>query len=330
MGVLKEAVETHGIQLKNGGQMTIMDAIQANWGKVEKVMPKHMSSERLFQLVISTIDHEPKLAQCPIETVLSCVMKCSALGLEPSSVDGLGRAYIIPYKNHGRLEATFMLGYKGMIDLARRSGEIKDISSRAVYEGDDFICEFGLDEKLKHIPHATERTPDKLTHVYMVAHFKDGGHYMDVMTKAEVDAVRKQSPAGKNGPWVTHYEEMAKKTIIRRGFKYLPVSVEAQMGAESDETDGGFVDMFTVDAQVIPTENAASLETDEKPALADDMIEPNAEPKQTDDGASDKARERHAVCRSCGNVWEHLAPDAQPSDITLMCCENPDYIIEEC
>jgi recombination protein RecT len=246
MGQLAQA--TSGQQLQAAGktaQHGIADMLKTAWPRIQAVMPKHMSSERMYQIALSAINTTPKLAECSPATILSCVMKCSALGLEPSAVDGLGRAYILPYRSKQGMQAQLILGYKGMIALARRSGEIKDISARAVYEGDEFNYSFGLDEKLNHRPAAREHEQgEKPTHVYMVAHFKDGGHYMDVMTAQEVEAIRKRSKAANNGPWVTDYEAMAKKTVIRRAFPYLPVSVEAMNAAASDDTDGGFVDQL--------------------------------------------------------------------------------------
>ena len=217
--------------------------LDASWPRIAAVMPKHLSPERVYQVAISAYKTTPKLAECDPATVLSCLMQCTALGLEPSAIDGLGRAYLIPRKNKaGRMEATFLLGYKGMIDLARRSGELTDISARAVREGDFFEYQYGLDERLVHVPSAEPMDDRPITHVYCVAHFKDGGHYMDVMSRQEVDAVRKRSQASSNGPWVTDYEAMARKTVIRRAFPYLPVSVEAQRAAATDDTTPRFVD----------------------------------------------------------------------------------------
>ena len=96
-----------------GGEMVsadkaIANCIQRQWKKIEAVMPKHLSSERLYQLTVSAVNQTPRLMECDIKTLLSCVMRCSALGLEPSAVDGLGYAYILPYKNGKthRMEAT--------------------------------------------------------------------------------------------------------------------------------------------------------------------------------------------------------------------------------
>lgn len=247
MGAL---AETKKVQAIARPQTTFKDILQQEWHKISAVIPKQVSQERMFQLAVSAYNQTPELAKCTPVSVLSCILKCAALGVEPSAVDNLGRAYILPYNNRktGHTEAQMILGYKGMIDLARRSGEIQDISARAVYEGDFFEYEFGLNEQLKHIPaQDNERTPNKLTHVYMVCHFKDGGHYIDVMTRSQVDAIRNRSKAGSSAysPWSTDYEAMACKTVIRRAFKFLPVSVEAQKAAATDEATPTISNLFT-------------------------------------------------------------------------------------
>lgn len=308
MGQLAQA--TQGQQLQAAGhtaQNGIADMLKHAWPRIQAVMPKHMSSERMYQIALSAINTTPKLAECSPATLLSCVMKCSALGLEPSAVDGLGRAYILPYRSKQGMQAQLILGYKGMIALARRSGEIKDISARAVYEGDEFDYSFGLDEHLSHKPAARDhKDGEKPTHVYMVAHFKDGGHYMDVMTFQEVEAIRKRSKAANNGPWVTDYEAMAKKTVIRRAFPCLPVSVEAQSAAASDETSGGYVDQLSFDP-IMPA--------DEESARKDVLeVVQDTEPKGL----------LKAVCKSCGTSID-VAADASLEDVmTNMppCCEK--------
>lgn len=316
MGALTKAAAGKGMAQQQG--KSLQDVIRSQWGKIEAVMPKHLSSERLYQITVSAINKDPKLAECDVPTLLSCVMKCSALGLEPSAVDGLGRAYILPFYNSKarKMEATFILGYKGMIDLARRSGEIESIASRAVYEGDEFEYEFGLDEKCRHIPHAIERTPDKLTHVYVVAKFKDGGYYLDVMTKAEVEAIRKRSKAKDSGPWVTDYEAMAKKTVVRRAFPYLPVSIEAQGAASADETSGGYEGALGY-APIITEEEQGPDEAPDAPIM-------ELEAEVVENGASDQLRK--AACTFCGNVKENITQDCTLDDLNAFaCCERPHY-----
>lgn len=230
------------------------DGIQAllrrNWDRIASVMPKHMTSERLFQLSVSAINQTPKLAACTPVSLLSCVMKCSALGLEPSAVDGLGRAYILPYGN----QATFILGYKGIIDLARRSGQLKSIHAQAVYEGDEF--DFWEDEEGQHFKFRPARDiphdKDHLTEVYMTAHLLDGGLVFERMTVAEVEAIRKRSRAKNNGPWVTDFEAMALKSVIRRAARYLPMSTQAQEAVAADEQTPDYSGVLDPVLEVVP------------------------------------------------------------------------------
>ena len=258
MGQLAQA--TQGQQLAAARpQDGIQRMLTKAWPRIAAVMPKHMSSERLYQLAVSAINQTPKLAECSAPSLLSCVMKCSALGLDPSNVDGLGRAYILPFFNRkvGGYEATFILGYKGIIDLARKSGQLKSIHAQAVYRGDTF--EFLEDEEGQHFKYRPNmdapHTPDNLTDVYVSARLLDNGLVFEHMTKAEVDAIRKRSKSANNGPWVTDYEAMALKTVIRRAARYLPMSTEAQQAVAADETTPAYPDVFSpiVEQPVVAT-----------------------------------------------------------------------------
>lgn len=221
-------------------QKDFKSLLNANWEKIASVMPKTASPDRLMQLAISSYNQTEHLAECSTVSVLSCVMKCAALGLEPSAVDGLGRAYILPYRNKktGTYEAQFIMGYRGMIDLARRSGQIESISAHVVREGDEFEYEYGLDERLRHIPSRAPKEGREITHAYCVAHFTDGGHFFNVITSEDIAEARKasQSGASKFSPWANWPDQMAMKTAVRRAFPYLPVSIEAQQAAMADET----------------------------------------------------------------------------------------------
>lgn len=247
-------------------QQNMKNLLERSWPRIVAVIGNNLSPQRLYQMYVSTINREPQLANCSVESVLSCFMKCAALGLEPSNVDGLGRAYILPYGNKnyrtGQKEATLIIGYKGMIDLARRSGQIRDISARAVHEGDEFAYSYGLNEDLRHVPCAK---PGKLTHVYMIANFKDGGHYFQVMNADEIEAAAKRSPSyGKAvSPWKSDYEAMAKKTVIRRAFPYLPVSVEARDAAASDDQTPDYSDVFRPLPTVTADDSPVDVSVDE-------------------------------------------------------------------
>ena len=198
-------------------------------------LPKHMTSDRLARIALTEVRKTPALGNCDQASFLGAIMQCAQLGLEPGSA--LGHAYLLPFENRkkGITEVQFILGYRGMIDLSRRSGQILSIEARAVYSADKFHVALGLNPNLTHEPdwEAEDRGP--LRFVYAVAKLRDGGTQFEVMSRSDVEKVRQKSRAGQSGPWVDHYEEMAKKTVIRRLFKYLPMSIEMASAVEQDE-----------------------------------------------------------------------------------------------
>lgn len=211
-------------------------------------MPKHMTADRMMRIALTEIRKVPALGKCNVESFMGSIMQCAQLGLEPGSA--LGHAYLLPFgsgkASDGKANCQLIIGYRGMIDLARRSGQIISLTARSVHANDDFHYEYGLEETLRHVPANGER--GALTHVYAVAKLKGGGIQFEVMSRADVDVVKKQSKAGTNGPWVSHYDEMAKKTVIRRLFKYLPVSIEMQTAVSLDERAEAGIDQDNASA----------------------------------------------------------------------------------
>lgn len=209
--------------------------------QIALALPRHMTAERFARIALTELRKVPKLAQCEPTSFMGAVMQCAQLGIEPGGA--LGHAYLLPFdvrKKQGnqwvtvRTDCQLILGYRGMIDLARRSGQIVSLSARAVYADDQFNYSYGLEETLEHMP-SKSNTPGELIYVYAVARLKDGGYQFEVMSRAQVEAIRSQSKAKDSGPWVTHFEEMARKTVVRRLFKYLPVSIEMQTAITLDE-----------------------------------------------------------------------------------------------
>ena len=217
---------------------TVLDKIGGPnfMAQLSVALPKAMTPERLVRVVTTECRKTPALLNCNPESFLGAVLQCAQLGLEPGGA--LGHCYLLPFGNgkakDGRPNAQLIIGYRGMIDLARRSGQIVSICAYTVHEKDHFVWRLGLDPDIEHVP-SPEADRGPMTYVYAVAKLKGGGVQFEVMSRAEVEKVRKQSKAGSSGPWVTHFDEMAKKTVIRRLFKYLPVSIEAARAVEVDE-----------------------------------------------------------------------------------------------
>lgn len=220
----------------NGEQRSLQQYIKSMDTEIKKALPSVITPERFTRMVLSAISTSPKLAACTPKSFLGAMMSAAQLGLEPNTP--LGQAYLIPYKNKGVDEVQFQIGYKGLIDLAYRSGEVELVQAHIVYENDEFEHEYGLEPKLVHKPADKDRgEPIK---VYAMFKTKSGGYGFEVMS---MDAVRqhaeKYSQAYKSGytsPWKTNFEEMAKKTCLKRVLKYAPLKSDFVRGIVQDET----------------------------------------------------------------------------------------------
>lgn len=213
-------------------------------------LPKHITPDRMIRLACTEFSRNPQLQKCTPISVFGSLIQAAQLGLE---VGVLGQAYLVPYNNRKKnvTEAQFIPGYKGLIALARRSGEVTSIETHIVYENDTFDLTLGLDTRVEHVPNLdSDRGGIRL--VYGVAKFRDGGHHFEWMPIADVERIRARSKAASNGPWVTDYEQMVRKTLIRRMMNYLPMSIEMQAAIQvSDATDEGKRATFDSDFIVI-------------------------------------------------------------------------------
>ena len=184
--------------------------------QIKTALPKHITVDKFVRVALTAINKTPKLGECTRESLLGCLMDLAQLGLEPDN----RQAFLIPYGD----KATLIISYKGLVELARRSGEIADIHSDTVCENDFFEYSFGNDSKLVHKPAITKR--GSVIAAYSYVRLKDGTSSFEVMNREEVDDIRKRSKASQAGPWVTDFSEMSKKTVFRRHSKWLPVSSE--------------------------------------------------------------------------------------------------------
>lgn len=250
-------------------QKTMQQYIKSMEGEIRKALPSVITPERFTRIVLSAISVNPKLGSCTPASFLGAMMTSAQLGLEVNTP--LGQAYVLPYSNKGVLEAQFQLGYKGLIDLAYRSGEVEVIQAHVVYENDEFECEYGLEPKLTHRPADHDRgEPIK---VYAVFKTKSGGFGFEVMSMEDVRkhaAKYSKAYSSSYSPWKTNFEEMAKKTVLKRVLKYAPLKSDFVRAAVQDETIKRDIsdDMYSVpsetifdaDAEEIPNVDANTVE----------------------------------------------------------------------
>lgn len=227
-------IQRQAVDMKAPEKKTMQQYIKSMEGEIAKALPSVITPERFTRIVLSAISVNPKLGSCTPASFLGAMMTSAQLGLEVNTP--LGQAYVLPYNNKGTLEAQFQLGYKGLIDLAYRSGEVEVIQAHVVYANDEFECEYGLEPKLTHKP--ADKNRGEPVKVYAVFKTKSGGYGFEVMSMEDVrqHAAKYSKAYGSSfSPWKTNFEEMAKKTVLKRVLKYAPLKSDFVKAAVQDE-----------------------------------------------------------------------------------------------
>jgi recombination protein RecT len=184
--------------------------------------------ERLKLVALSAFTRTPALWTCDPISIARAIVEAGQLGLEPTGL--MGGAYLVPRGD----QATLLVGYRGLVMLAKRSGEVQRVEARVVRARDAFDYGYGLEPYLHHVP-SRDADPGEFTGAYAVIFYRDGSRQFDYMSIAEIEDIRKRSSSPTRGPWVTDYAEMCKKTPLRRLMKMAPLTVE--VAAKLDEID---------------------------------------------------------------------------------------------
>lgn len=244
-GLIKKAAKN---EMAHKSPKTIKDYVKLYEGEIAKALPAVMTPQRFMRIVTTAITNNPKLAECSPQSFIGAMLNAAQLGLEPNTP--LGQAYLIPYGKN----CQFQIGYKGLLDLAYRTGEVRSITAEIVKENDVFEYELGLEPKLKHIPAKSNR--GNVIFYYAVFKLKNGGEGFQVMSKEDIDAhARKYSKSFNNGPWQSAYDEMAKKTVLKKLLKYMPLKTDFVMAVAQDETSKEYSPgMSAEDIQEAPNE----------------------------------------------------------------------------
>lgn len=277
-------------------------------GEIAKMLPKHLHADRLLKVAQIAATTTPALLKCDVPSLVAAIGQCAQMGLEPNTV--LGHAYLVPF-NTKRKDADgnerwvnsvqVIVGYKGLIDLARRSGQIVSIAAHEVCENDDFECVYGLNERLEHRPAMHDR--GEVVAFYAVAHLKDGGHAFEVMSVEQIEEIRDASQGYQqakkykkeaSSPWGAHFVEMGRKTVIRRLAKYLPLSIEFQTAAALDDLAAGGRDQ-NLNANTIDGTFTLVPEADADGAPADGVDAPDPETGEIPTGAGTPAQQQEAA-----------------------------------
>lgn len=245
---------------------TVFDLIRRQRDQIARALPRALDPDRFLRVVLTEVRRTPRLADCDPRSLLGSMMVAAQLGLEPGP---LGHAYLVPYKR----EATLIVGYRGMIDLATRGGRVLSVDAHVVYEQDRFDFAYGTSPHLEHRPALADRGEPVC--VYAVAQIRDGGTMFRVLPMADVEArrARSQSANSSHSPWKSDWAAMCRKSAVRALAPYLPMSVEFAAALAIDETAptriGEHVE-DVIDLDRLGTEEIASVEPDGQPAQDDD------------------------------------------------------------
>lgn len=275
------AKANNGAVTENKQPKNMKDWIMAMKPQIEAALPSVITTERFTRMALTAVSSNPKLANCTPKSFMGALMNAAQLGLEPNTP--LGQAYLIPYKNKGVDEVQFQIGYKGLVELAHRSGEFKNIEARVVCENDEFEYEYGLEPKLVHRPAKSNR--GKPIYYYAVFTLVNGGFGFEVMSKEDIDIHKNkysQAAGSKYSPWNTAYDSMAKKTALKQVLKYAPIKTEFARKINEDETIKSEISSDMSD--IMPEETEAYVVDEDGVVLdAEEMSEDegqsNAEPE---------------------------------------------------
>jgi recombination protein RecT len=255
-------------------QNTLADLLDKCRPEIDKVIPKHLTSERLTRLALSVCSRNETLSRCSSASILRAVMDAAKLGLEPTGA--AGGAHLVAYRNSrtGQYEAQLITDYRGEMELVRRSGLVSSITCHVVHELDSFELFYGDEERLIHRPSMTSDR-GRAIGVYAIAHLHDGQKQRIYLSGQEVEHYRSKSRSADSGPWVTDTLAMWRKTAIRRLCNMLPRHAELSEHAEREEQ--------------IEYEYGEHAQAEVESA----QVEQREQPKALDDGLSE-ARARYA------------------------------------
>jgi recombination protein RecT len=285
--------------------------------QISAALPATWSAERFVRILTTQVRMNPKLLDADRRTLIAAMMQAAQLGLTPGI-----HCYLIPRKNGktGIIEVQYQNGYKGVAELVRRSGYIAKLTTGVVRPGDVFTVELGSEQKVTHVPLLDAGAADRpMSHVYSIVWYKDSGEWdVEVMDRSQVDTVmRRTTGSGKckqvdgrwvaeYGPWATDYDEMARKTVLLRHAKRLPMSDEDRRALEVDDS-------------VKRTLSADMLGVPDTSEVVDVM--PDEELVEV----ADEPQSMMAVCGECSST-SILTPDVTASDLGDIVCSNCGHV----
>jgi recombination protein RecT len=197
--------------------------------ELKAALPKHVTVEKFSRVAMTAIQQNPDLVAADRRSLFGAVVRLAQDGLLP---DGREAALVIfNTKNRSggwdkKVQAMPMIA--GVLKKIRQSGDVAKVGAQVVCENDHFVWKLGFDEDVEHTPPALDKPRGRVIGAYATAVLKDGSRLIEVMSIEEIEKVRAVSKSKDKGPWVSWFEEMARKTVMRRLSKRLPMSTDLE------------------------------------------------------------------------------------------------------
>lgn len=199
----------------------VRDELKKREDQLMALLGPSIPLERFLTVALHAANSNPELLKCKPLSIVEAIREAAALRLEPTGL--LGDAYLVRYGDQAKL----MPGYRGLMKLARRTGDVETIDAQVVYDGDAFALRLGSDPSIVHEP-LIDGDRGNYRGAYAWARLRTGELVAEWMSYADIQLVRKSSKASENGPWVTFWGEMARKSVLRRLMKHLPLTTDAE------------------------------------------------------------------------------------------------------
>lgn len=209
-------------------------AIDKMADQFKAALPGHIPVDKFKRTVLTAVQMNPDLLEADRRTLFAAAMRSAQMGLLPDGREGAITAFY--NKSAGVKQCQFMPMYAGILKLIRNSGELATIDAILVHKGDKFTYHPGIDQVPVHEVDWFGERGDAIG-VYAVARMKDGGAYVEIMNRRQIDQVRAVSRSKDSGPWVAWWEEMWRKTAVRRLAKRLPLSTDLDGVTHDDDTE---------------------------------------------------------------------------------------------
>lgn len=288
--------ETDTAALSVATARRVNDMLEKNRGAIMATLPRGFNYDRMCRTVINAISTTPLLAKCTPASLFLSTVRGFSLGLEPNGP--LAESYLVPFWNSKKnaYEAQFMPGYRGLQNLARRSGDLDEMYSNVVCEKDRFEVHAGTERKIVHVPDYTKDRGKPVCY-YAVFRLRTGSFDFEVMSMEEIDKVRRSSKASEKGPWVDWPEEMAKKTVMKRLLKRAPMSIELadavrlDNAAATGEASGDIIDVEGIEIDEETPEEVRREINDQRKDDLKKKIENRAAPAMPPQNSADPVAE---------------------------------------